>query len=321
MVRLSGGQMIWRSVIEVEEPVKRLWILLAMGASVGLCVTGCNSGQPVNAAARSTAVTAAAAATLPEGNTERVDVYQASGPLVVENQLDVAAQREGVVARILADVGARVHKGDLLAQMDDRQLTAQHDAAVAKARSIEADQKNWETEIKLVESDLARDEELYKYQLITLQQLEHSRYKLVGAKQQRERELQNTNEARATAMALQLELEKTRILAPFDGVVARRYVRQGQKVTLNDRLFWVTATAPLTVRFTLAQGLISKVKTGELVSLSVADLPGSEHKAKVTLVSPVVDASSGTIEVQAQVMGEPGELRPGMTVSIRLKNP
>jgi len=34
-------------------------------------------------------------------------------------------------------------------------------------------------------------------------------------------------------------LEKTRILAPFDGVVARRYVRQGQKVTLNDRLFFV----------------------------------------------------------------------------------
>ena len=44
------------------------------------------------------------------------------------------------------------------------------------------------TIIKLVETDLARDEQLYKYQLITLQQLEHSRYKLIGAKQQRERD-------------------------------------------------------------------------------------------------------------------------------------
>ena len=321
MVRLSGDLVICRPVIEVEETVKSLWIVLAMGASASLCVTGCSSGQPVNAAARSTAVTPAAAATTAEARTERVDVYQASGPLVVENQLDVAAQREGVVAKILVDVGASVHKGQLLAQMDDRQLAAQHEATVAKAAAVEQDARNWETEIKLVETDLARDEQLYKYQLITQQQLEHSRYKLIGATQQREREVQNTNEARATAKALQLELEKTRIVAPFDGVVARRYVRTGQKVALGDRLFWVTATSPLTVRFTLPQELISKVKAGELLTLSSPESTGPDHRAKVTLVSPVVDPSSGTIEVQAQVVGEPGELRPGMTVSIRLKHP
>jgi membrane fusion protein (multidrug efflux system) len=151
--------------------------------------------------------------------------------------------------------------------------------------------------------------------------LEHSRYKLLGAKQQREREVQNTREARATAKALQLELEKTRIVAPFDGVVARRYVRAGQKVALNDRLFWVTAMSPLNVRFTLPQELLMKVKAGELLTLSAPELSGPDHQAKITSVSPVVDPSSGTIEVQAQVVGEPGELRPGMTVNIRVKNP
>ena len=248
-------------------------------------------------------------------------LYLASGPLVVENQVDVAAQREGLMAKILVDVGDRVRKGQLLAQMDDRQLAAQHDAAAAKAAAVEQDAQNWETEIKLVESDLARDEQLYKYQLITLQQLEHSRYKLVGAKQQREREVQNTNEARAMAKSLQLELEKTRIVAPFDGVVARRYVRRGQKVALNDRLFWVTAIAPLTVRFTLPQELMSKVQPGELLTLTAPDISGPDHKAKVTLISPVVDPSSGTIEVQAQVVGETAGLRPGMNVNIRSARP
>ncbi len=297
--------------------MKRSWRLLATIALIAVWASGCSSDRPA-------AVSAAAAAPVapqPAVKAERGDGYQASGPLVVENQVEVAAQREGVVAKILADVGTRVHKGELLAKLDDRQLTAEHDAAVANALSIAENQKNWETEIKLVETDLARDEELYQYQLITKQQLEHSRYKLIGAKQQREREVQNTKEGWAKAKALELELEKTRIVAPFDGVVARRYVRAGQKVAQNDRLFWVTATAPLNVRFTLPQEMVAKVKAGEMVTVWAPEVAGAEHKAKVTLVSPVVDPSSGTFEVQAQVVGEVGELRPGMNVNVRMAKP
>jgi membrane fusion protein (multidrug efflux system) len=291
----------------------RIW--LAAPALALFTLAACDSNKPMTVAAANATPTAAPARTSAGSN-----AFQASGPLVVENQLDVAAQREGMVSRLLVDVGARVKRGQLLAQLDDRQLAAQHDAAEAKARSIESDQKNWETEIKIVETDLARDEELFKYKLITEQQLEHSRYKLVGARQQREREQESTRGAQSEAKALALELEKTRIVAPFDGVVARRYVRLGQKVTANDRLFWVTATSPLNVRFTLPQEMLMKVKPGEMVALSVPGMTG-ERQAKVTLVSPVVDPSSGTIEVQAQVQGEPGELRPGMTVNIRVQNP
>jgi membrane fusion protein, multidrug efflux system len=296
--------------------VKHSNILLPIGICLALFAGGCSSDRPATVIAAA----AAPATTQPAARPERSDAYQASGPLVVENQVDVAAQREGVVAKILVDVGTYVHKGQLLAQMDDRQLAAQRDSAVAKAAAVEQDAQNWETEIKLVESDLARDEQLYKYQLITLQQLEHSRYKLIGAKQQREREVQSTNEARATAKALQLELEKTRIVAPFDGVVARRYVRQGQKVALSDRLFWVTAISPLTVRFTLPQEFVAKVKVGDEVTVGAPFDSAAHHPAKITHVSPVVDPSSGTIEVQALVSGPPGELRPGMTVNIDVKS-
>ncbi len=284
--------------------------LLAI-AMLSVGFVGCSSNHPAAIPeAAATPATTKAAAPAPE-------FYQTSGPLVVENQVDVAAERDGVVAKIVADTGTRVHKGDLLAQLDDRQLTADHDAAVAKALAAEQDAKNWDTEIKIVETDLARDEEMYKYKLITQQQLEHSRYKLVGARQQREREVQNTREAESQAKSLELELAKTRIVAPFDGVVARRYIRAGQNVAKNDRLFWVTATDPINVRFTLPQELVAKIKAGEMVSVTAAGING-EHQAKVTQVSPVVDPASGTIEVQARLEGEAGELRPGMTVNVKV---
>lgn len=296
--------------------MKRSWLWLAFGLVLAVIAMGC-SGD------RATVVRAAAAAPLPAAapapKLVRSEGFQASGPLVVENQLDLAAQREGVVAKILADVGTRVRKGQLLAELDNRQLMAQHDAATAKALAAAEDAKNWRTQIQLVATDLARDEEMYKYKLITQQQLEHARFRLEGAKQQAEREAQTTKEAQQQAKAMALELEKTRILAPFDGVVARRYVRVGQRVTLNDRLFWVTATEPLNVKFTLPQEFVNRVRVGDVVQVSVAFEKGEEHAAKVTLVSPVVDPPSGTVELQAQVVGPPKELRPGMTVNINVK--
>jgi membrane fusion protein (multidrug efflux system) len=279
-------------------------------------VIGCDTNRPVATTASAAATPASTAKAAPA-----IEFYEVSGPLVVENQVDVATQREGIVAKILVDVGTQVHKGELLAQLDDRQLTAERDAAAADLRASNANLKNWEAESKVLDSDLKRDEQLWEAQLITQQQLDHSRYKAVAASFQRERDQQNLAFYTAKLRSAEMELEKSRITAPFDGVVARRYVRAGQKVALNDRLFWVTATSPLNVRFTLPQALVTKIKTGETVTVLPVGVPGREHTAKLTVVSPVVDPASGSFEVQAQVLGDPGELRPGMTVNVRVKQP
>lgn len=278
---------------------------------------GCDANHPVAAAAAAPAPAPSTAKTAPAA----ADFYEVSGPLVVENQVDVAAQREGVMAKILVDVGTRVHKGQLLALLDDRQLTAERDAAAADLHASNANLKNWEAESKVLGSDLKRDEQLWAAQLITQQQLEHSKFKAEAANFQKERDQQNLNFYTAKLRSAEMELDKTRITAPFDGVVARRYVRAGQKITLNDRLFWVTATSPLNVRFTLPQELVSKIHVGETVTVLPAGVPGKQHTAKLFMVSPVVDPASGTFEVQAQVLGDPGELRPGMTVNVRVKRP
>ena len=244
-----------------------------------------------------------------------------SGPIVVENQLDVAAQREGVVAQISADTGNSVRKGDVLAQLDDRQLTADRDAAEAKLRSIEANIKNWQSEIKVLQADLARSEKMWDAQIITKEQLEHDRFKVEADQYELERERENAINQQEVIRSLNLELEKTKILAPFDGVVARRYVRVGQRVASGDRLFWVTATAPLRVKFTLPESALGRVSRGEFIKVTTPDMPNSQYSAKVVQISPVVDPSSGTIEVLAEITNPDGSLRPGMTAEVRIPQP
>ena len=58
--------------------------------------------------------------------------------MVVENEIELAALRDGVVVRIMATPGQRVRKGQVLARLDDRQLAEDLEAARAKQRSMAA---------------------------------------------------------------------------------------------------------------------------------------------------------------------------------------
>ena len=245
--------------------------------------------------------------------------YTASGPIVVENQVDVAAQREGLVAQILVDAGTHVHKGDLLAKLDDRQIVADLEGARAKTASTEADLNNWKAEAKVLDADFQRAKKMWEAKLIPEEQFEHARYKAEGDQWDVKRVEQLLLNAQDTQRSLELELEKTQIRAPFDGIVARRYIRAGQSVVRGDRLMWVTATGPLRVRFTLPSKFVNQIKVGQPVAVTVADSSSSqEHAARIVQVSPVVDPASGTIEALAELTGSVTDLRPGMQADVHL---
>jgi membrane fusion protein, multidrug efflux system len=294
------------------------WALLT---SIGLLVllSGCSSNViPADAAAPPAAKPAAETTSPPQAATAD---YIASGPLVVENQVELAAQRDGVVAEVFIDTGAFVRRGQLLAKLDDRQLAADRDAAAAKARSTEADLKNWESGAKVARAERDRSEQLWKANIIAKQQAEKTQYQYDAAEFEVERQREDMNFAQAALRSLELELEKTRITAPFDGVAARRYLHVGQEVAKNDRLFWISAVAPLRVKFALPEAYLGRVRKGTQLLVAPAAIPGEIHQARVLMVSPVVDPSSGTIDVTAELLGPSASLRPGMTAGIRLRNP
>ena len=306
-----GGLVVgfWRGFM------KRI-LSLALLMTVALALSSCSDSTDTSKVAAAPPLARPAA---PVSQTPNESLFEASGPIVVENQVDVAALREGVITSILAEPNTRVRKGQLLARLDDRQISADLEAASAKTRSIQANLKNWQAETKVLESDLTRAKKLWEAGVFTKETLEHAQYKVEADRFEISRETELLTNAQATERSLQLEKEKTRITAPFDGIVARRYVRAGQKVAVSDRLFWVTAVAPLEVKFTLPERFLGKLKNGQTVSLELADGSSSvRHTATITQISPVVDPSSGTIEVLARLQGQASDLRPGMLANIRM---
>ncbi|HUL17432.1 MAG TPA: efflux RND transporter periplasmic adaptor subunit [Terriglobales bacterium] len=287
-----------------------------------LLVAGCGETKPAMPDVTSAApapLPTQAAPDPPPGEKSNPSIV-VSGPIIVEHEVEIRAQRDGIVQKIFFDAPARVKAGTLLAEMDDRQVAANLEAARARARSIAADLKNWEAETEVLKADYMRAQRLWNLGLTSEEQLQHAKYKVESDQWDIKRVTENLNTALEEEQSLELEKEKTRIVAPFDGLIARRYLREGQSVAKGDRLFWLSAEAPLLIRFTLPERLFGREHRGETVEVTSADFPSERHSARITKISPVIDPSSGTFEVLVQLTGDHGSLRPGMTAEVRIQN-
>lgn len=236
--------------------------------------------------------------------------------LSVEHELDLLAQRDGVVVEILKDEGTLVNQGGLLCRLDDRALSAQLDKAKASLLVAQNNVRYIEAELKSKRANLRRQQQLRSYGLSSDADLEAAEFQVKGSEYDLDSLRAVVERNQAEIRETQLELDKTSIRAPFSGVVVRRYVRQGQNVVKDDKCFRVSQLSPLRVQFQVLETSERKPRIGDEVNLT---LVSDSHRvvARITKISPTVDAASGSYDVTAQLVGSNlSELRPGMAARV-----
>lgn len=253
-----------------------------------LSLAGCTEEIDSEPAAESSGLSRVALAASPEA-TPAVNRYRTH--LYSELDADVYARLgrddsgyRALVEEIHVEIGDRVRAGQVLATLEDDEARLAVQAARAEAEEARA--------------DFARMEELLEKEVATQAQHDESR----SVKERAEAAL-----ARA-----ELELARTRVRAPFSGVVSRRYIRVGELVQDGSPLFRVTAMAPLRARLLVPENRVAAFRSGSPVELT--GLNGRATRARVLLVGPTVDPGSGTREVLIEI-DEPDGLRPGATVT------
>jgi membrane fusion protein (multidrug efflux system) len=238
------------------------------------------------------------------------------GVLSVEHEVDVLAQRDGAVMAVNAEEGAARPKGAILAQLDDRSIVAQLEKAKADTRVAESNVKYNEAELKATQARLRRAEEMHKAGLNSQADLEEAEFKAKGSAFDLESWKAAVDRNRSEVRVLELELDKTHIRAPFQGVVARRYIREGQNVLKDEKCFRLSQLGPLLVRFQVPEASARRPVVGERVHVEMANDSRRSFQARIRRVSPNVDAASGTYDVTAELAGAGRDLRPGMAVRI-----
>lgn len=302
--------------------VRSYFAVAVTSAAITLLCTGCDS-RPVAADA-----SVATPASVPSAKAapQRIQVTEApdpksfmtTGPLVAEQQADISAERNGRIVSINVRIGDRVKQGQLLAQLDDRELRSVYEARKARMASAKAQLNGWKSEQLTAEADLRRADAMREAKIISEENWEHAKYRVDETIAEVARYREEAAAANADLSTADLQLEQSRIVAPFAGVVGRSTVRLAQEVKPGDVLFWITAEAPLQVLFTVPETVMGAFTAGKSLELTTADYPALRQQGRIARVSPVVDPASGSIQVIGGVVHPSPLLKPGMTMQVRL---
>jgi membrane fusion protein (multidrug efflux system) len=286
-------------------------VLLGVGTLVG-----CNSRPaPVLSAP---VVVAAAPAPVAEVKEPETRPFTTTGPLVAEQQSDVAAERDGRVVHIAVEIGDHVRRGEVLASLDERAVRTAMDSESAHLASLKAQVREWQSEEKMDEADLRRADELRAGKIMSDESWEHVKYKLDEVNAEVARYKSDEAAVEADLASARLQLEQCRVVAPFSGVVGRRSLRLEQEVKKGDVLFWVTAEAPLRILFTVPESAMGAFPVGAPLELTTADYPNLHQAARILRVSPVVDPASDSIQVIGAVEKPSKLLKPGMSMQVAI---
>jgi RND family efflux transporter MFP subunit len=223
-------------------------------------------------------------------------------------QSPIAARASGYLKRWTKDIGSRVEKGELLAEIETPEIDQQLTQAIA-AREQTA------SSLALAKSTVERWESLRKKDVVSQQDLDERRSGLAQAQA-------NLAAAEANVQRLrQLEGFK-RVLAPFAGVITRRNVDVGDLIDAGGgsarALFMLSQTDPLRVYVNVPQSYSQLVKTGQPVVVTQAELRGQTFKGEVARTAAAIDTATRTMQVEVTLPNRDGILMPGAYVQVAL---
>jgi membrane fusion protein, multidrug efflux system len=216
------------------------------------------------------------------------DELHALGGLEAGDIIQVAGDASGVVTSLPFAEGRAVRRGAVLAQLDDREA-----AAALTQAAAQRDQ---------AKSNLSRAERLADEKVISGQQLEDTRTAL--------------RVAEATVSAAAARLDHARIRAPWAGLVGRRKVSPGAYLSAGQPVTELARVDEMKVAFAAPERFLTELRIGTPVSVSVPAYPGRTFLGHITVVDPVVDPDTRTIQLVARLPNPSGVLRPGMSADV-----
>jgi HlyD family secretion protein len=290
--------------------------------------------------------------------TERKDISQ----IVTEEAVIFPLQQATVAPKITSSIkqflvqrGARVKKGQLLAILENADLSAAAEASQGDLQQAEAayattvgaslpqqiqkaelDAVSTKSALNAQEKVYASRKDLFQQGAIPRRDLDSAEVALVAARSQNDQaqkqlgDLQRVGSEQALKsaqgqkrsaegkyLAAKAQLSYSEVRSPIDGVVTDRPLYVGDLATANQPLLTVMNLSKLIAKAHLPQSEAALIKIGNPAELRVAGVE-DPIAGKVTLVSPALDAGSTTIEVWVEARKPSAELRPGITVQVAM---
>jgi HlyD family secretion protein len=234
-----------------------------------------------------------------------------AGPGTVQARvpLTVSARVSAQVVSLHADHGDLVKRGQLLAVLDDRDLSAKRAAAAAaresNARNVaaaEASVAKAQADLELALNRQHRDADLYRAGFISQSAYDASTLGMKAAEASADNAAALAAARRAEGQVLAAEARyadtlwsHTRVAAPMDALVIQRSIEPGSSVAPGSALFRLVDPATLWIAARIDEALVGRIEEGMSARISLRN--GEQHAGRVARISRQSDAATRELEV------------------------
>jgi membrane fusion protein (multidrug efflux system) len=211
--------------------------------------------------------------------------------LETEAIVDIFPQTGGQVEELYVEEGRVVKEGDPLLKIEDGELRVDVDDAT--------------TNFEHLKQTFARNEDLFKRNLLNKQEFDDQKFQLEQSRLRLER--------------AKIRLSYTMVRAPFGGVISARDAQIGARVGTGTKVFSMVKLDEIVARVFVPGRYLSTVAENQKALVNSEFLPDRTFTGWVKRISPVIDPKSGTFKVTVGVKGDkPSDLPPGLFVGVRI---
>jgi len=238
---------------------------------------------------------------------------QANGTVEPVDVVEVKSKASGTIVRMPVDIGSNVRTGDLLVQIDPRDVQNQYDQAAADlssstvSRAVALAQRN-------------RSSDLYKQRIITAQEMEQATLAFANADAA-------VIKARTNLSIARVRLQDATVRAPTNGTIIERPVSEGTVITSattsasgGTTIMKMADLSKVRMRAFVNETDIGNVKPGQTATVTVDAFPNRRFVGIVEMVEPqaVVQSSVTMFPVLVSLSNADGALKPGMNGAVTM---
>nr|WP_243237268.1 efflux RND transporter periplasmic adaptor subunit [Heliobacterium chlorum] len=255
-----------------------------------------------------------------------------NGTLEAKEELKLVPKGTGKVAQINGEVGQMVRAGDVLMELDNRDIQARLDSARAGVAVNEASLQRAQVQLEMDQIALGDAQRNYERQKALFEagaapktEFENSK----SAYDKADKQVANDQASIASAQAqmqqsqaqirqIEVELNDTVLRSPVTGIIAERSANTGEYVSNTNPAFTVVNIDTVEVKANLTETDINYVKTGQEVEVKITAARTEPFKGRITKISPIADEKAKTYPIWISIDNHDYILKPGMFAEFQL---
>ena len=254
---------------------------------------------------------------------QAITALNATGRVSAQRKASVSTKATGRLEFLGVQEGSIVKAGQILARIENRDVTATQDQALANLRAAKANVEQGMAELRDAESNLNRSEDLAKKNFISSATLDTAKARFDKARAAVASLNGAIGVAEANVRATNVSVEQTLIRAPFDGVVLTKNANVGDIITpfssaadSKGAVVNMADMSTLEVEADVSEISLSKISVAQPVEIQLDAFPDLRLLGKVSRIVPTVDRSKATVLVKVEFVEKDNRVLPDMSAKV-----